>query len=378
MLDKSLKNWWAEAAMKEEFHIQDSAFGNLQLRIHSDVPSFIGAPIAFNADELENTDAVIIGIPWEGIVGTEGGLGATSGPKGVYTEEIEGRQGAYDAPDYIRRHSYQYALHMTGGFYPEVSPDFRLTDHLKIMDYRNVEVKEWDPEETARRAILKVGDIVKAGAIPLVFGGDHSIPYPVVKAISDNTEGKTGIIWFDHHYDIAYGGPLPYPYGDFSRLNAENALYRILDSCSVDPANVVIIGIGGGDYNTRLMYEVTQKLGITVFTVSDVRDMGVKALMERAIQIVGLRTERTYITLDVDVMDPVSFPAMKYPEPFGLPAGHIREALAMVTRDTNLAGFDMCCMGPAYDINGVGALTAVRLYIEILKGLALKKINLCG
>jgi hypothetical protein len=84
-----------------------------------------------------------------------------------------------------------YALPFSGGFYPDVGPDFKILDYLNIMDYRDVEVKEWDVERTVTRSIDKIYDIVKAGAIPLMFGGDHSIPYPVMKAISDNREGKT-------------------------------------------------------------------------------------------------------------------------------------------------------------------------------------------
>jgi len=369
-MKKELKEFWTELGKEATF-----AEGSFIPRINGDTPSFMMAPIAFKAEELENADVAVIGIPWQGQVGVASGVWASFGPKGDYPEEADCRAGTYDAPDYIRNYSQQYSLQVSGGFYPEVATDFVLSDHIQLMDYRNVEVKEWDVEETALRAIEKVGDIVRAGAVPLVFGGDHSIPYPVVRAISDNTEGNMGIIWFDRHYDNAYGGPLPYPYGEMSRLNCGNALYKILDTCKVDPSNVVMIGIGGGDTNMPILQKIMDKAGITVFTVTDVEKLGIAAVTERAIEISGKGTERTYVTLDADAMDPFSFPAMRWAEPFGISAREVRTSLAMISQNTNLAGFDICCMAPAYDNHGLGGLTAVRLYIEILKGLALRKMK---
>jgi len=374
MIDPKLEKLWLEHALHQDDHPYAEA-GKFELRIHGDTPSFMGAAIAYSPEDLKGTDAVICGFPWEGAVIGGPGSWANLGPKGYYPDEIESRRGTYDAPDYIRENSMQYALHQSGGFFPEVSPDFRLTDHIEIMDYRDVEIKEWDVEETATRAIAKIGDIVRAGAVPLVLGGDHSTPYPVVRAISDNTEGKTGIIWFDRHYDIEYAGKLPRPYGEASRLNSGTALYKILDTCKVDPSNVVIVGIGGGDFNNRHMHKFTQDAGMTVFTVSQVEDMGIEEITNRAMEIAGKDTKRTYVTLDADVMDPISFAAMRYPEPFGMSARDIRKSLAMITQNTNLAGFDLSCMAPAYDTFRKGGLTAVRLYIEILKGLAIKKMK---
>ena len=79
------------------------------------------------------------------------------------------------------------------------------------------------------------------------------------------------------------------------------------------------------------------------------------------------------MTADADSLDPVSFPAQKYSEPFGITARQIRAALRILSREANLCGFDMVCIGPEYDHKGVGALTACKLYIEVLKGLALRK-----
>jgi len=236
MISDSLKKKWMVASQADDFHIYAPESTLLELRIHDDVPSMIQAPIAWNAKDLTGSDAVFMGIPWEGAVGTgNGNTWSSCAPRGQSIDAIEGRRGGWEAPDYIRKCSTTYNIIGSGGFYPEVGPDFRLLDHIEIMDYGNVPTDTWDAEEMSERAIEKTADIVRAGAVPLVFGGDHAIPYPVLKAISDNTKGKTGIIWFDRHYDVGYGGKSPRPDNSLTRLNAENAMYRILESCNVDP-----------------------------------------------------------------------------------------------------------------------------------------------
>ncbi len=372
MLTQTQKEKWLEIMLKVPGF---DAGGGMQHRIHSDVPSFMNSAIAYTPEHLVGLDAVFLGIPWQGGVGIGAGMWATFGPKGDYQEDFELRAGTYDAPDYTRRWSRQYdaLLDPANGFMPEVSDDFNLGASIKVADYGNVEIKEWDAAESMRRAYMKVCDIVKGGAVPLVIGGDHTIPYPVVKAVSDNTKGKMGVIWYDRHYDNVYGGDLPYPDTDVGLPNAGNALYKMLDECDVDPANVVMIGPGGGDTNFPEMVDIMKILGIKVFTIRDVEEQGMRAITEQAIEIVGNGTERTYITLDADVMDPISFPAMRWPEPFGIHARDIKDSIAMITAKMNLAGFDICCIGPAYDNHGIGGQVTARFFIEILKQIALKK-----
>jgi arginase family enzyme len=374
-MDEKMKEYWMNIGTQEEFSVYDTVGAMLRPRIHNDIPSFMEVPIAWKAEELEVADAVFLGIPWEGMIHLAPLMWASCGPRPANPDAFEERSGAYDAPDYIRKHSTPYSIAISGGFYPEVGPDFRLVEHLMLMDYGNVDFDRWDVEDMAERAIEKVGDIVKAGAIPLIFGGDHSTPYPVVRGISDNSEGKIGIIMFDSHYDNSYGGDFPPPLTELGRLNAGNAFYKIFDTCQAEPENMVIIGIKGGAYNTRLMHELAKKLGMTIFTYEDVEDMGIANVVEKGIEAATKGTDRVYVSLDVDSIDPVSFPAQKYPDPFGIPAREVRKALAMISRETNLAGFDMVCMGPAYDVRDLGGMTAARLYLEVLKGLAIRKSN---
>ena len=363
-MDESVRKFWLEAEEQPEYHFAGDVMGAfLKPRIYGDTASFMEVPIGYNPEDLQGADAVFIGLPWEGIQQINSTTFAETGPRPPDPDAVVARSGAYQAPAYVRQYSVHYSLAISGGYYPEVAPDFRLVDYLNIMDYRDVEVKMWDVEETTRRAVERIGHIVQAGAVPLVFGGDHSIPYPVVKAISDNSPGKIGVINFDSHYDLSLGG----------RLNAGNAFGKIMENCQAEPENLAIIGIKGGAYNTPAMHQLALDLGVTVFTIGDVEEMGIEEVVRRAVEAAGRGTDKIYVSLDADALDPVSFPAQKYSEPFGITARQIREALRILSREANLCGFDMVCVGPDYDHKGVGALTASKFYIEVLKGLALRK-----
>jgi arginase family enzyme len=141
----------------------------------------------------------------------------------------------------------------------------------------------------------------------------------------------------------------------------------------LEGADVAIIGIRGGAYNTPVMHQVAEHLGITVFTMGDIERLGMQRVLDHALEVITRGTDRVYVSLDVDSIEPVDFPAQKYPDPFGLTARQVRNSLRRLTSETNLAGFDIACVGPAYDYKGLSGITATKFVLEILKGLALKK-----
>ncbi len=361
-MDEKIRQIWL-AAEKEFYSLEGLAESVYQPRIHGDVPSFMEVPVAFNPEDLVGADAVFLGFPWEGSFQVNSMNFATFGPRQVDPDAIISRSGAYKAPDHIRKYSIHYSINISGGYYPDEAEDFRIADHLKIMDYRDVKIEMWDVEESSRRATEMVSHIVKAGAFPLVIGGDHSVPYPIVKGISDNSEGKIGVINFDGHYDIGLSG----------RLNSGNAFGKIMENCQADPSNLVIVGIKGGAVNTLRMHQLTKEIGATVFTMGHIEEMGIEQVTRKAIEVASRGTDKVYVSFDSDVMDPLTFTAMKYPDAFGITAWQARDAIRILSREANLCGFDLVCVGPDYDHKGIGALTAARFYIEVLKGLALRK-----
>jgi len=374
MLTDEQKDVWRRLGTEPEFMQLDQTFGQFRLRIHDDVPSFMEVPIAYEAEGLAGADVAFLGVPFEGW--------RHFGPTIWYSVDRVGddRAGAVMgvggdalAPDYLRRWSLHYSIHVSGGYFPEVAPDFRLVDHLTMKDYGNVDVVQEDSEATARRAIERLSHIAAAGAVPVVFGGDHSTPYSVVKAIDGNSDGKIGLLVFDSHYDNMYGGAFPAPYEVFGRLNGANQFYKILEQCDAEPRTMAIIGVKGGAFNTAPMRRLAEEVGITVFTAGEVERAGIAEVVERALGVVTDGTDRVYVSLDVDSIDANTMTAQKYPDPFGLTARQVRYALQQVATRTSVCGFDINGVSPVGDAGGRGALTACRFVLEVLKGMAIRK-----
>jgi arginase len=136
-----------------------------------------------------------------------------------------------------------------------------------------------------------VDDIVAAGAVPLVLGGEHSIPAMVLLAISKRRKSKAGIIWFDAHYDLHWE-PCP--------LNEASALHQIHTTTRNDPKNLVIVGIQGCQ-NLLNWQAAAAGIGATVFTMTEVEELGIDEVTRRAIRVAARDCEQVYVSIDADV-----------------------------------------------------------------------------
>jgi agmatinase len=272
--------------------------------------------------------------------------------------------GADFAPEAIRRHSLFYSVHHNRGYYPEIDKDLVLLDYLKIMDYGDVEVVPEDTEETLRRAAEKVSHIVNAGALPIVLGGDHTIPIATLRAILRGRDTNIGLVAFDAHMDLS----------QTPECWASVQWAKSFELGMLSPKNFVLIGIRS-NRNTLFEKYVAEELGIRYFTIDEVKETGIEAVVREAIGLAKDGTDGIYVSLDIDVMEPAMVPSQKAPELWGLTIDEIMIALRMMSREA-LVGYDVCEMTPDYDVNGMGAQFCARTVVEILGGLALQKRNL--
>ena len=203
---------------------------------HDDVLTFAESPAVASPEGLEGAGAAVLGIPFEGVrlldPVTYAPAGAAAAPDG----SIYSRSGADAGPDAIRRHSVFYSLRHGRGYLPEIDLDLVIADHLQLVDYGDVAVVAGDVEETFLRAHAKLADILAAGAVPIVLGGDHSIPIPVLQVLSGKLNGKLGIVVFDSQFDMSYE----------PRYWAGSQWARAFDLGVVEPENFVQIGLRGG------------------------------------------------------------------------------------------------------------------------------------
>ncbi|MEM7345262.1 MAG: agmatinase family protein [Chloroflexota bacterium] len=329
--------------------------------LHGDIPTFMELPVARKPDQLAGADAAVLGFGYEGITIKTPWLSAPPTVSRPEPGSVYWRMGADKAPDEIRKYSMYYSIHHNRGFYPEIDPDLMIFDHLKVMDYGNVEVVQEDTWETLRRASEKVSHIVKHGALPIVLGGDHTIPFPTLRAILENRQQKIGLISFDSHLDLS----------NTPEYWASSEWAKTFELGKLSPKNFVQIGIRS-NRSTQYEVNVAKELGIRVYTIDEVKARGIQTVMNEALDIVNDGTDGLYASLDIDVMEPGLVPAQKAPEFWGLTVDEIMQALRLVSRQ-KLIGYDVCEMSPDYDINGMSAQFCARTVVEILAGLALRK-----
>ncbi len=193
--------------------------------------------------------------------------------------------------------------------------------------------------------------IVDAGVIPLAVGGDHSISHPILRALG--RDRPVGMIHIDAHCDT--GGPY-----EGERFHHGGPFRNAVLDGVLDPTHTIQIGIRG---SAEYIWEFSHLSGMTVIHAKDISDMGLDAIIAKAREVVG--DGPTYISFDIDSLDPAFAPGTGTPEVGGLTT---REALALIRgmRGVNLIGGDVVEVAPVYDSTTNTAQNAAQMLFEIL------------
>jgi guanidinopropionase len=189
--------------------------------------------------------------------------------------------------------------------------------------------------------------------LPVTAGGDHSITYPIFKAIA--ADAPIGMVHIDAHTDTwgeIWGSK--FHHGAPFRLAVEEGL--------LDPKRTIQIGIRGGQ-NFMDGIEFSQSSGMRVVFIEEFAERGVNAIIEEARRVVG--DGPTYISFDVDGLDPVYAPGTGTPEIGGITTLEAQQLLRGL-RGLNLIGGDVVEVSPPYDPSGNTALVGASLMFDIL------------
>jgi agmatinase len=297
--------------------------------------SYGGAPYTQDAADLEGADVAIVGAPMD--------------------ELVSDRPGTRFAPRAIR------AASCPPGSQLESKVD--ALGELRVVDFGDAPILPADPVRSHAAIKETVGQVLAAGAIPMILGGDHSITEPDVRACVD-AHGPVGLVHFDTHTDT--GAEV---FG--AELSHGTIMRRLVEEGSVDPERYVQIGLRGywpGDEE----FAWQKERGITSLLMHEIRDLGIEEVVYRAIQAVGLGP--VFLTVDIDVLDPAFAPGTGTPEPGGMNTAELLWAVREVATRTEVVGADMVEVIPT----GVGsaditALAADRIVREILGGIALRR-----
>jgi guanidinopropionase len=192
-----------------------------------------------------------------------------------------------------------------------------------------------------------------AGVIPVSAGGDHSITYPIFRAIA--ADAPIGMVHIDAHTDT---------WGEFYGSKfTHGAPFRLAVEAGVlDPKRTIQIGIRGGQ-NFMDGIEFSRSHGMRVVFIEEFSSLGVERVIEEARTVVGDRP--TYISFDVDGLDPVYAPGTGTPEVGGITTLEAQRLLRGL-RGLDLIGGDVVEVAPPYDQTGNTALVGATMMFEIL------------
>jgi agmatinase len=282
------------------------------------------------AAPLAGARAALLGVPWDG--------GTTYHP------------GARLAPWEVRR-----ASALLQSFHPTRKVD--VFGRGRVVDHGNVAVPPFSPA-LAREAIeAEIGAVLAAGAVPFVVGGDHSITYPILRAVA-KAHGPVAVVHLDAHLDTS--GPEGWGDAYHHGTPIRNALLEGL----VDNGALHQVGIRA-PWAGREDGALVADHGGHLHDMDTIAERGIAAVARTIRAAVG--DQPVYLTLDVDGVDPAFAPGTGTPVPGGLSA---REALALVRglAGVNLVGMDVVEVCPARDVADLTVHLAAHLLFE---GLAL-------
>ena len=297
--------------------------------------TFAGVPYTQDPSHLEGVDVAIVGAPMDDLVSDR--PGTRFGPRAIRAASSPSGSELESAVDAIAE--------------------------LRVVDFGDAPVLPADPIRSHAAIEATVAQVLAAGAIPVVLGGDHSISEPDVRACAA-AHGPVGLIHFDTHTDT--GAEV---FG--VELSHGTIMRRLVEEGSVDPRRYVQIGLRGyWPGEAEFAWQAEQ--GITSLFMHDVRDLGIAEVGGRAVDAAG--SGPVFLTVDIDVLDPAFAPGTGTPEPGGMTTAELLWAVREVAMRLEVIGVDMVEVIPT----GVGsaditALAADRIVREILSGIALRR-----
>lgn len=291
---------------------------------YAGVPTFMRTPYQ---TDLTDLDIALIGIPYDGAVTNR--AGARHGPRDIRDKS-----------------SMMRAIHHV----TKVNP-YALCNIADIGDATFEAL--FDHDAVVRDIESFFARVHKAGVVPLSAGGDHSVSYPILKAIAKNE--PVGLIHIDAHTDTwdKFQGS-KFMHGTPFRRAHEDGL--------IDANRTIQIGIRGAQ-NTSEGWDYSLEQGMRVLFMEEFTQMGVDAVIQEARKIVG--DGPTYLTFDVDGLDPVYAPGTGTPEIGGITTIEA-QALLRGLRHLNLIGADVVEVAPPFDPSGNTSLVGATLMYEML------------
>ncbi len=306
--------------------------------------TFLGVPECELDDPASYADSevVIVGAPFDG--GTSARPGARFGPKAL-------RESCYLAPDGLRP---SLALRVDG-----------LAD-LKVRDAGDVEMFSGDAETSCASLEKAVEKIARTGAVPVILGGDHTITWPDVTGVARAVGwGRVSVIHFDAHADtgnIEFG----------SLIGHGQPMRRLIESGAARGDRFLQVGLRGYWPPPEILDWMAEQR-MRSFEMTEIGVRGLEEVLTEALRIAMDDCDGVFLSVDIDVADPGHAPGTGTPEPGGLTARALLDAVRRICYEVPIVGVDVVEVSPPYDHADITAMLGNRVVLEALSAMARAK-----
>jgi agmatinase len=278
-----------------------------------------------NAESIFKADIVVIGVPDE-------------------SKSHAKRKGASKGPDSLRTASNTFEFFERDGKKIPICPMKGTLENKRIIDFGDI----------AREDLYSlIFEIVTAKKLPITIGGDHSITTIILQAVNEALDGdKVSLIYFDAHPDFVS-----------STRNYYGSV--ITDSANyIDFKKSVLIGTRAAEQEELLN---ASKRGLEIVTPLDILEVGINHVVRKIIS--KCKSNKVYLSIDLDCMDPGVAPGVSVPAPGGLFPLDLIYMIKKITEHLQVVGMDIVELSPDYDLNQNTANNAARILMETISSM---------
>jgi agmatinase len=289
-----------------------------------------------------DADVVIVGAPFDG--GTSYRSGARFGPQAIRMTDYLAHDGSRPS----------LALRTDG-----------LQD-LRVVDAGDVEMFSGDAATACAALEVEIEKVARAGAIPVILGGDHTVTWPDVTAVARARGwGRVSVIHFDAHADtgdIEFG----------SLIGHGQPMRRLIESGAARGDRFLQIGLRGYWPPPDVLEWMAQQ-GMRSYEMTEIVHRGLDTCLTEAFTIATDDCDGVFLSVDIDVCDPGHAPGTGTPEPGGLSARQLLDAVRRICLELPVVGIDVVEVSPPFDHADITAALGNRVVLEALSAIARRR-----
>lgn len=294
---------------------------------YAGIATFMHTPHSREPAKLSGADLAIVGVPFDG-GNTSWRVGTRFGPRAIRENSLQ---------------VWGYNRHM------EIAP----TWELDVIDYGDIVIDPTRIDKTVEIIAQETAQIIANGPKIVTLGGDHSISYPLLQAHAEKY-GRLAVVHFDSHTDTEGSG--------IDGLDHGTPFSRAFESDLIEPGRHIQVGIRGPMWDPNA-YQDAEGFGVKILTIETCFEMGIPAIIQAIRACVGDRP--TYVTLDIDSIDPAYAPGTGTPEVGGFTSFQMLQ-LVRGLAGLNIIGCDLVEVNPQYDHGAITSILAANLVFELL------------